>query len=231
MFRTIFKVIEVRRRGLSLSYQSIQCSMIRVLSVVVTVQCIPPWLQFWGNMRKILRPGFLSFGHFFLWVLTFMPPVRRDREDMNEIGCPCHMADYGTPLDGIFLLNRDSVVARAAADGWLRILASEGHDRSAYLREEFILRAEDMHFTHASISPFGYNNPRRLFFELGDRPCVFWDWWIDPTPSISLLREELKCLTTTSLDWLRISRRWEECWPFTDPKWCSLHQGYARRKR
>ena len=154
--------------------------------------------------------------------------VRRDRREMNRIAYPCHIASYGTPLDELFSWNKDPFASRIAADGWLRILASEGHDSSDYLREEFILRAEDMHFTHASISPVGYDSPRKLFFELGDRPSVFWDWWIDPTSSTSLLREEFKCLVTTSPDSLRIARGWEEYWPFTYPKWSELHQGYVR---
>ena len=154
--------------------------------------------------------------------------VRRHRREMNEIGYPCRMASYGTPLDELFSWNKGPFAARIAADGWLSILASEGHCPSNYLREEFILRAEDMHFTHAPYSPAGYDIPRKLFFELGDRPSVFWDWWIDPTSSTSLLREEFKCLVTTSPDFLRVTWGWEECWPFTYPDWLELHQGYTK---
>ena len=155
-------------------------------------------------------------------------PVRRDRGDMDQIGYPCHMAEYGTPLDELFRWNRDSVASRTAADGWLRILADEGHDPSAYLKKEFIWLAEDMHFTHASISSVGYDSPRKLFFRLGDCPSVFWKWWIDPTSSTSLLREEFECLITTSPEWLKVSRGWKEQWPFTYPEWFKLHQGYKK---
>ena len=150
--------------------------------------------------------------------------VRRDREDMNRIWYPCHMADYGTPLDELFRWNEDPFERRIEADGWLRVLASEGHDPSNYLREEFILRAEEMHFTHPSICSSDHDSPRKLFFELGDRPSVYWDWWIDPKSSISLLREELKCLT-------QISRfhpeTWEEYWPYAVPLWSRLEQEYG----
>ena len=95
---------------------------------------------------------------------------------MNRIGYPCHMASYGTPLDELFSWSKDPFAARIAADGWLRILASEGHDRSAHLQEEFTWRAEDMYFTHASVASVGYDSPRKLLFEFGDYPSVFWDW-------------------------------------------------------
>lgn len=154
--------------------------------------------------------------------------VPRNREDMKQIGYPCDMADVGTPLDELFRWKRDSSAARTTANSWLRILASEGRSPSTYLEEEFKLRAKGLHFTHASSSPLGYDSPRKLFFELGDRPSVFWDWWIDPKSSTYLVREEFKCLVTNLPDWLRVPRGWEEPWPFTHPKWSSLHQAYAR---
>lgn len=157
-------------------------------------------------------------------------PVRRDPQDMIEIGYPCLMAEYGTPLDELFAWNRDHSAARTSADGWLRILASEGYDPSVYLEEEMNLRSRDMHFTHPSVSSVGYDSPRRLFFELGKNPSVFWDWWNDPASSTFLVREELKCLITTRPDWLRIFQPWQECWPFTYPKWSELHQGYVAQE-
>ena len=145
-------------------------------------------------------------------------PVRRSRFDMSQVGYPCEMAEYGTPLDELFRFNKDSSASRRAADGWLRILASEGHNVSLYLETEWNWRARDMHFTHASTSAIGYDSPRKLYFELGDRPSVYWDWWIDPASSTSLLREEFKCLVTTSPDWLMIRKPWKESWPFVYPK-------------
>ena len=155
-------------------------------------------------------------------------PVRRSRQDMKEIRYPCLMAEYGTPLDELFTFNRDCSAARIVANGWLRILTTEGHSASLYLKKEWTLRARDMHFTHPSTSSVGYDSPRKLFFKLGDRPSVHWDWWIDPASSTSLLRQEFKCLVTTSPDWLMISQLWKESWPFVYPKWSKLHQGYAR---
>ena len=152
--------------------------------------------------------------------------VRRHRRYMNTVGYPCHMADYGTPLDELFSRNKDPFAAKIAADGWLRVLASEGHDPSNYLMGEFILRTEEMHFTHPSIRSADHRSPRKLFFEFGDRPSVFWDWWIDPKSSISLLREEFRCLTQVSLYWFGLSSR-EESWPYTLPLWSLLHQEYG----
>lgn len=140
------------------------------------------------------------------------------------------MARYGTPLDGTFSWNKDPLAARVAADGWLRFLASEGHNPSDYLREELILREEEMHFTYPSTSPAGYDIPRKLFFGFGDQPSVFWDWWIDPASPTSVLREEFKSLVTTSPDWLRITRGWEDYWPFTYPDWSELHLGYTQEE-
>ena len=155
--------------------------------------------------------------------------VRRDPQDMSQIGYPCIMAEYGTPLDELFTWNnRDRLAARTAADGWLRILASEGYDPSVYLQKEMALHARDMQFTHPSVSSIGYDSPRRLYFETGNHPSVFWDWWNDPASSTFLVREEFKYLITTRPDWLMITKPWQECWPFIYPKWSELHQGYAQ---
>ena len=116
---------------------------------------------------------------------------------MIEIDYPCAMAEHGTPLDELFTWNRDRSAAQTAAEGWLRILASEGYSPSLYLEEEMTLRAREMHFTLASRSSIGYDSPRRLLFELGDHPSVSWDWWNDPASSTFILREEFKCLITT----------------------------------
>lgn len=157
--------------------------------------------------------------------------MRRDREDVDEIGYPCKMEAFGTPLDELFRLNEDASAARIAADGWLWILASEGKSASTYLKDEFSSRAGEKHFTHPSISSVGYDSPRKLFFQLDDHPSVFWDWWINPTSSTSILRKEIKCLVTTSPDCLRIARGCEEYWPLTYSKWSKLYLGYAQEPR
>ena len=90
----------------------------------------------------------------------------------------------------LFSWNKDPFAARIAADGWLRIFASEGHGASNCLRAESILRVEDMHFTHASVSSVGYDGLSKHFLNSAIILVYLWDWWIDPTSSISLLREE-----------------------------------------
>ena len=162
-------------------------------------------------LRKLIRRG-----------ADLHAPVRRNPKDVKEIGYPCLLSEYGTPLDELFTSNRDQEAAKRAADGWLQILASEGYNASSYLKRENMSRAQDMQFTHASIS--GYDLPRLLFFELGDYPTVFWDWWIDPASSTFRLREEFKCLVTTPPDWRRIGEPWKEHWPFVFPKWSELHE-------
>ena len=153
-------------------------------------------------------------------------PVRRNPREVKTIGYPCLLGEYGTPLDELFTSNREHEDAKKAADGWLQILVSEGCDASLYLKRESMLRAQEMHFTHASTSY--YDLPRLLLFELGDRPTVFWDWWIDPASSTSWLREEFKSLVTTLPDWQRIQKPWKEYWPFVFPRWSKLHQGYLK---
>ena len=157
------------------------------------------------------------------------PLVRRDLRVLKGSGYPCPLSEYGTPLDELFTSGVDREAAKIAADGWLQILASEGCNPSAYLKEEIKIRAKDMHFTCASMTAIDYDIPRQLFYVLGDYPSVSWDWWINPASSTFSLREEFKCLVTTSPDSLRIAKGWKEHWPVVFPKWSGLHQSYVAK--
>ena len=157
------------------------------------------------------------------------PRVRRKLRGLEESGYPCPLSEYGTPLDELFTNCADREAAKVAADGWLQILASEGCNPSAYLKEEIKIRAKDMHFTRASMTAISYDIPRQLFYVLGDHPSVSWDWWINPASSTFSLRQEFKCLVTTSPDSLRIAKGWKEHWPVVFPKWSGLHQSYVAK--
>ncbi|KAM0798442.1 hypothetical protein BDR22DRAFT_373440 [Usnea florida] len=116
------------------------------------------------------------------------PRVRRNLRGLEESGYPCPLSEYGTPLDELFTNCADREAAKKAADGWLQILASEGCNPSAYLKEEIKIRTKDMHFTCASMTANNYDIPRQLFYVLGDHPSVSWDWWINPASSTFSLR-------------------------------------------
>ena len=60
---------------------------------------------------------------------------------------PCSISDYGTPLDELFSLTETPFEGKAAADGWMSILSSEGYNISSYLEEEQALHAAQMYFT------------------------------------------------------------------------------------
>ena len=156
--------------------------------------------------------------------------VRRDPYEMKRVGYPCLLGEFGTPLDELFASNRGHEAGKKAAEGWLQILLSEGRDLNLYLKNEFEFHAKDMHFTHASICVIGFDIPRRLVYEFGDRARVFWDWWVDPASSTSLLRQEFKCLATTSPDGITISGPWQEYWPFGFPEWFELHQCFVEKR-
>ena len=59
----------------------------------------------------------------------------------------CSILDHGTPLDELFSLTETSFEGKAAADGWMSILSSEGYDVQSYLEKEQALHATQMHLT------------------------------------------------------------------------------------
>ena len=63
---------------------------------------------------------------------------------------PCSIMEYGTPLDELFGYTKIPFEGKAAADGWLDILSSEGYNIESYLEEEQALHAVHMHFTVSS---------------------------------------------------------------------------------
>lgn len=165
-------------------------------------------------LRRLIRRGANLHG-----------PVYRNPSRRYINRYPCPIAEYGTPLDELVNACENPLAAQIAADGWLRILASEGCDPSIYLQEEFSLHARDMQFTYPPHEYHPFDIPRQLHFQFGGHPSVFWDWWIDPVSSAALIRAEYKFLTGTSHGYTSIAILWEECWPITYPKWYISEHG------
>lgn len=151
-------------------------------------------------------------------------PVRRNLSDLDQSEYTCPLAQYGTPLDELFIYTSNPLEGQAAARGWLQILASEGQDISVYLETESALHVRPMQLTHPSYRTMGYVNERKLIFDFEERPSVSWDWWISPSSSALLLREEFKLMALTPPDWMLITDSWKKAWPIRYPVWSERHQ-------
>ena len=151
--------------------------------------------------------------------------VNRDLEFLDQSNYPCPVGKYGTPLDELFKYTIDPLEGQLAANGWLQILASEGYNILAYLETESDLHARPMQLTIPARRPMGYANERKLVFDWGTHPTVSWDWWINPSSSTFLLRQEFRLMAIKSLsDGMLIKRSWKETWPVILPVWSELHQ-------
>ena len=127
---------------------------------------------------------------------------------------------YGTPLDELFLSTSTPFEARAAADSWLRILASEGQDVKTYLKKEMDLHVMDGYFTWSRYTLLWLSQFRILRFDLGKYPSVWWDWYIDPSTSASELRREFDHIVMLDLYYMSHSIMWERMWPYEYQNWC-----------
>ena len=151
--------------------------------------------------------------------------VHRDLEYLDQSKYPCPVGRYGTPLDELFTYTIDPLEGQVAANGWLQILASEGYNILAYLETESDLHARPMQLTVPYRRLMGYANERKLVFDWGVHPTVSWDWWINPSSSTFLLRQEFKLMAIKSIsDGFLIKRSWKETWPVILPTWSELHQ-------
>ena len=151
--------------------------------------------------------------------------VRRDLTFLDQSTYPCPVSKYGTPLDELFKHTIDPLEGQVAASGWLQILSSEGYNILAYLEAESDLHARPMQLTIPHRRPMGYANERKLVFDWGVHPTVSWDWWINPSSSTFLLRQEFKLMAIRSQsDGMLIKRSWKETWPVILPVWSELHQ-------
>ena len=97
---------------------------------------------------------------------------------------------YSTSLYELFRLTSTPFEARAAADSWPRLLASQGQDVKTYLEKEMDLRVMDGYFAGPCYALPGFSQSRLLRFDLKKCPSVWWVWYIDLSASTSeLLRE------------------------------------------
>ena len=81
------------------------------------------------------------------------PIIRRMEEtDYITIGpeYPCKVLEKGSPLDELFGNTETPFEGKAAADGWLDIISSEGRDIVVYLERESALHASQMQLTSSS---------------------------------------------------------------------------------
>lgn len=132
---------------------------------------------------------------------------------------------FGTPLDELFALTETPTEAKIAADGWLQIPSTEGHDVMAYFEKEMDLHFDDDQRTVPSeigirSDTGAYFNPRKLVYVLDDeKPSVYWDWWINPESSICLAESEFTQLLKLS-HWRELCLcSWDGLWPFNYPAW------------
>ena len=112
------------------------------------------------------------------------------------------VTEYGTPLDVLFQYSETPDEARTLGAQWLRLLSSQGHDVVAYLKKEMTLHAPEYQMTYPAaciledFPPAGHelqHTLRELQFMFDDtRPCVWWEWWMDPASDIYLLEREFK---------------------------------------
>ena len=146
-------------------------------------------------------------------------PVRRILRDSDQYKYPCPVAQYGTPLDELFIYTLDPLEGERAANGWLQILASKGLDVLAYLDIESTLHPLPIQLTHPSYLTVAYDNERKLIFNLGAHPSVAWDWWINPSSSTYALREEFKTMALSPRNPRLIMEPWSRAWPIRYPAW------------
>lgn len=151
--------------------------------------------------------------------------VRRDLTFLDQSEYLCSVRDNGTPLDELFMYTMDPFEGQVAANHWLQLLASEGHNIPTYLKTESELHLLPMQLTIPSHRTMGYTNPRKLVFDWGARPTVCWDWWVSPSSSTFLLRQEFRLMAINSKpDAMRIKHSWKKTWPIKLPVWSELHQ-------
>ena len=160
-------------------------------------------------------------------------PVPRDEfSSMNALKVDQSFTSrYCTPLDDLFLWTESPFEGKEAGKGWLQILESEGYDVNAYLKEEMLQHGKESQFTFPSEGLSFFDNPHQLFFELGQRPRVWWDWWIDPTSPAYLVREEFRYTFIFESDWGLHSESWDSTWPFDYPAWHRGREPYGHEDK
>ena len=128
------------------------------------------------------------------------------------------VSNINTPLDELFSQTDTPFEAKDVAKGWLHILWSEGIDVLAYLEAEISLHPLPTVLTYRSRIHWIPCTPRQLVFELGGKPSVVWDWYIDPESSAALLRNDFAQIASIPC-FDGHDDSWDEFWPFQNPPW------------
>lgn len=68
--------------------------------------------------------------------------------------------------------------------------------------------------------------PRQLIYQWGSTPSISWDWWIDPSSSTYLIREEFKYMSMLCEEFLTPPNDWATLWPLRYPAWSDHYQCY-----
>ena len=79
-------------------------------------------------------------------------PVRQGPSCLDQSEYMCPVAPYGTSLDELFRFIIDPLEGQEVANGWLQILASEGHDILVYLETESALHQRPIQFDSPILS-------------------------------------------------------------------------------
>lgn len=122
----------------------------------------------------------------------------------------------GTPLDELFVYTNTPFEAQIVGKSWLHTLSSEGYDILAYLNEEIALHTPQYLLTWPT-----YYYSRKLVFQLGDNPSVWWDWQLDPDSGAIIVREVYKSLNSTNTfdcQWVMDTPK-PDTWPWGYPDW------------
>ena len=120
-----------------------------------------------------------------------------------------------TLLDQLFRWTVDPIKGAQVSEAWLEILVMEGFDVREYLKVEMELHEDN----YTPPSPYWWDLPERfLVFDVGQKPNVRWDWWIDPDEPASLVCEEFKHMACRHRN-LDRNETWVQTWPFIIPKW------------
>lgn len=147
------------------------------------------------------------------------PYLRFDAQITNDMSDTGNFWEYGTPLDKLFEDSRDPSESKESADAWLHILSDEGFNLQAYLMEEAAIHATQNQLTwEDSMS----SRCRRLCYETGETPSVWWEWCPSPLSRIPLVQAEYGQISFDLGDGdlgFHYPVSWQDRWPFDHLEW------------
>lgn len=188
-----------------------------------------------ATVRKLIRMG----------VNVHAPIPRRCTDNAANV----HLEVFGTPLDELLNVARETSDARIVADAWLNILCTEGHDVRAYLKREQLLHGRRCSLTYSNQRYPDRSLPRRLIFNFGKVPTFYTDWWVDPKSEGFLVCHEFRVMANmidmiirTEVETMLIDQNmiespeydayiksWQRAWPVTYAAWSK--PTWSRRER